>query len=247
LKELYSGFTGKMIDRTELDSISKDRSGLSRLITKAINTQFNRKNESVVAINELIVRNVLLIFVLRILDLDMKAAPFRIVAIEMPVRFRMSVNTEGGVTEISIGGVIDRVDVKDGLTRIVDYKTGKVADSIKEISELFREDRAKDSDGWLQTLLYCEGFLSIEPRAKVRPSIYKIKSISGEQVNDSLIIKNAGKDGTMIDDYAMVRKEFIWGLQSEAEIILASNEPFIMTNDVWGKCSYCPYRVLCKR
>jgi hypothetical protein len=95
--------------------------------------------------------------------------------------------------------------------------------------------------------LYCEGFLSIEPRAKVRPSIYKIKSISGEQVNDSLIIKNAGKDGTMIDDYAMVRKEFIWDLQSEAEIILASNEPFIMTNDVWGKCSYCPYRVLCKR
>ena len=247
LKELYSGFTGKMIDRTELDSISKDRSGLSRLITKAINTQFNRKNESVVAINELIVRNVLLIFVLRILDLDMKATPFRIVALEMPVRFRMSVNTEGGVTEISIGGFIDRVDVKDGLTRIVDYKTGKVADSIKEISELFREDRAKDSDGWLQTLLYCEGFLGIEPGAKVRPSIYKIKSTSGEQVNDSLIIKNAGKDGTMVDDYAMVRKEFIRGLQSESEIILASNEPFIMTNDIWGKCSYCPYRVLCKR
>jgi len=247
MKELYSGYTGKMIDRAKLDSISKDKAGLSHLITKAINTQFNRKNESVVAINELIVRNVLLIFISRILDLDMKAAPFRIVALEMPVRFRMSVNTGGVISEIPTGGVIDRVDVKDGLTRIVDYKTGKVADSIKEISELFSEDRVKDSDGWLQTLLYCEGYVSIEPKAKVRPSIYKIKSTSGEQVSDSLIIKTAGKDGTMVDDYATVRQEFMQGLQSEAEIILGSNEPFIMTNDIWGKCSYCPYRVLCKR
>ncbi|MGD0342303.1 MAG: PD-(D/E)XK nuclease family protein, partial [Bacteroidales bacterium] len=227
--------------------ISNDRAGLSRLLTKAINKQFNRKNESVIAINEVIARNVLLIFISRILEIDIKAAPFRIIALEMPVRFRMSVNIEGVRSEIWAGGIIDRVDEKDGITRIVDYKTGKVADSIGEIGELFREDRVKDSDGWLQTLLYCEGYLSFDPGAKARPSIYKIKSASGEEVNDRLVIKPAGKEGAGIDDYAAVRHEFMHYLQSAAEIILGSNEPFIMTNDMWSKCSYCPYRFLCKR
>jgi hypothetical protein len=81
----------------------------------------------------------------------------------------------------------------------------------------------------------------------VRPSIYKIKNLSGEQANDNLIIRLAGKDETVVDDYTTVREEFMQGLQSEAEIILGSSEPFIMTNNIWGKCSYCPYRVLCKR
>jgi hypothetical protein len=247
MKDIYSGYIGKVIEAAKIDSISSDRAGLSQLIITAINSQFNRKNGSLVAINELIVRNVLLIFISRILELDSKAAPFRIVALEKPVRFRMPLNNDGVKTEIWTGGTIDRVDIKDGVTRIVDYKTGKVSDSVKEIRELFKEDRVKDSDGWLQTLLYCEGYLSLEPAAKVRPSIYKIKSIPGEQVNDHLVIKPAGKEGIEVDDYSTVRQEFMQGLRSAAEIILGSNEPFIMTIDLWSKCSYCPYRVLCKR
>jgi CRISPR/Cas system-associated exonuclease Cas4 (RecB family) len=247
MKDIYSGFVGKMIDTALLDSISKDKDRLSRLIVKAINTQFSRKNESVVAINEFIVRNVLLTYISRILELDSKAAPFRIVALEEPVKFRMSVNSDPVRFEIWTGGIIDRVDIKEGVTRIVDYKTGKVSDSIKEISELFREDRAKDTDGWLQTLLYCEGYLSLNPGAKVRPSIYKVKSIPGEEANDHLLIKPVGQDEIAVDDYNTVRQEYLQSLQSAAGIILGSNEPFIMTNDLWGKCSYCPYRVLCKR
>jgi hypothetical protein len=247
MKDLYSGYSGIVIDRAELNSISTDNEGLSSLISGAINKQFNRKNDSAVAINESIVRNVLHIYISRILDLDSKAAPFRIVALEKPVRFSISVNNEGSSSEIWTGGIIDRLDIVNGITRIVDYKTGKVSDSIKQIEELFREDRIKDSDGWLQTLLYCEGFLSIEPGAKVRPSIYKIKSASGEQVDDHLIIKLSGKDGTRVEDYAMVRQEFMHNLQLVAETILSGSEPFMMTNDIWGKCFYCPYRILCKR
>jgi CRISPR/Cas system-associated exonuclease Cas4 (RecB family) len=29
--------------------------------------------------------------------------------------------------------------------------------------------------------------------------------------------------------------------------IFSNNEPFIMTNDIRGKCTYCPYRKLCLR
>jgi hypothetical protein len=247
MRDLYSGYVGKFVDRAKLEAISNNKTMLSQLITTAINNQFNRKNESVVAINELIVRNVLLLFITRILELDIKAAPFRIIDLEKSVRFMMAVNTGGVRTEIWTGGRIDRIDEKDGVTRIVDYKTGKVADSVKTIGDLFIEDREKDSDGWLQTLLYCEGYLILNPGARVRPSIYKIKSASGEQVNDHLVVKLSGKESIGIEDYATVREEFIIGLKSVAGTILGDSEPFIMTNDTWGKCSYCPYRVLCRR
>jgi hypothetical protein len=247
MKDIYSGYIGKVVNAAEIESVSNDKAGLSRLINKAINTQFNRKNDSVVAINEFIVRDVLLIFISRILELDSKAAPFSIVALEKPLTFGMSVNHDGVKSEILTGGIIDRVDIRDGVVRIVDYKTGKVSDSVKEISDLFREDRAKDADGWLQTLLYCEGYISLNPGIKVRPSIYKVKSIPGEQVSDYLVLKRGGKESNEVEDYSAVRKDFMIGLQSAAEAIFASNEPFMMTNDVWSKCSYCPYRVLCKR
>ena len=45
------------------------------------------------------------------------------------------------------------------VTRIVDYKTGSVSESINSIDDLFIDDRKKDADGWLQTLLYCEAYL----------------------------------------------------------------------------------------
>jgi hypothetical protein len=247
MKDVYSVYIGKVIDTAELESISGDTAGLSQLIIRAINRQFNRKNESVVAINEFIVRNVLLTYISRILELDIKASPFRIVALEKPVTYRMPVNIDGVRSEILTGGIIDRVDIKDGVTRILDYKTGKVSDSIKEIDELFREDRVKDTDGWLQTLMYCEGYLGMEPGARVRPSIYKIKNLPGDQMTDLLVIKPAGTDSIGVDDYGTVRHDFMQGLRSLIGIVLSSNEPFMMTNDIWNKCSYCPYRTLCKR
>ena len=140
------------------------------------------------------------------------------------------------------GGNIDRVDLKNGITRIVDYKTGITSDSVDNISDLFRDDREKDPDAWLQTLLYCEAFLSEVPGAKVRPSVYKLKLIPGEKVTDKLILGNSE-----IEDYTSIRREFLENFNSAVGLIFSSREPFIMTGKQSRKCGYCPFRVLCGR
>jgi hypothetical protein len=126
--------------------------------------------------------------------------------------------------------------------RIVDYKTGKTSDSVISMADLFKDDRDKDPDAWLQTLLYCEAYLSEAPGVKVRPSVYKIRKNPGEEVTDKLI---AGDE--VIDDYATVRQEFIKYFGETVNIIFSNREPFIMTKLKNKKCIYCPFRVLCGR
>ena len=144
------------------------------------------------------------------------------------------------------GGNVDRIDHHRNIYRIVDYKTGEVARSIKSTEDLFMEDRNKDFDGWLQTLIYCEAFLNSVPDAIVKPSIYRIRELSDKNFSDSLRIKADKKNDILLEDYREIRSEFLDGLRRTIGIIFNPEEPFIMTEDQ-KKCSYCPFRVLCQR
>jgi hypothetical protein len=214
-----------------------------QIIKETIRDVFKRTDDYLVAVNELIVREVLLVYISRILEIDKRNTPFTILALEEDVGFRLL----SGETGIIAGGTIDRVDVSRGITRIVDYKTGSTTDFIPSVSYLFRDERDKNADGWLQTLLYCEGYLSKMPEARVRPSVYKIKRLPGEQLNDKLIIKPSKTDEFQVDDYSVLRNEFLESLKSAVRSIFSKNEPFVMTSDIRNKCSWCPYRVLCMR
>jgi hypothetical protein len=147
---------------------------------------------------------------------------------------------------IRTGGNIDRVDRISGKTRVVDYKTGEVARKISSISDLFADDRDKEPDGWLQTLLYCEAYLSENQGTIVKPSIYKIKDYYKEQFPDTLIIKKEKDPEISIEDYQRVRSEFREGLNALIITIFDHSEPFRMTVKAL-KCEYCPYRALCQR
>jgi hypothetical protein len=112
---------------------------------------------------------------------------------------------------------------------------------------LFIDDRKKDADGWLQTLLYCEAYCATKPGSFVRPSVYKIKKLSGALPNDKLKLKKTGSSESVIDSYEVIREEFLTGLKGLTSIIFNENEPFVKTTDARGKCSWCPYRILCMR
>ncbi len=244
VRSLYKVFTGKSILAETLNSIIHDRAALSKLINRSIREFFGRKKDNIVTGNDLIVREVLVEYVLRVLRRDITIAPFKILSLETPVAFPVSIGGEGTGIRIMAGGIIDRVDIKDEITRILDYKTGTIADSIKSIEDLFVDDRKKDYDGWLQTLLYCEGYLNENQDARVRPSVYQIKRL---QYDDLLKIKSGRNDEITIDDYTLLRQEYISGLTATVKAIFSMDEPFIMTSDDWNKCSYCPYRALCMR
>ena len=247
MKNLYHDYIERILTEDMLSSIIRNKQFLTKIINEAVNEKYKAGRDDLVSGNELIVREVLMNYLIRILNADKALAPLTILNLEDSFSFVLSFLSNGSLIEILNGGKIDRIDSVNGSIRIVDYKTGSVSESVKSIDDLFLDDRKKDADGWLQTLLYCEAYCTTNPGSFVRPSVYKIKKLSGALSNDKLKLKKAGSTEYAIDNYEVIREEFLTGLKVLTGIIFNENEPFVKTTDARGKCSYCPYKTLCMR
>ncbi len=177
--------------------------------------------------NELIIKDILHMYLLKILRADKSYAPFRIITLESSFIFDISFKINDKVLTVRTGGKVDRVDRKDGITRIVDYKTGSVAPRINSLDALFEDDRKGELDGWLQTLLYCEAFLSENPDVTVKPSIYKVRELPCENSSDALRIRIEKNQELLLEDYQQVRGDFLDGLKSTIATIFSRDEPFV--------------------
>ncbi len=247
MKNLYHDYKGMILTDETLNSIIRNKQLMAKIINEAVNEKYKDGRDDLVSGNELIVREVLMNYLIRILNTDKALASLTILNLEDSFGFVLSFLSNGSQIEILTGGKIDRIDSVNGIIRIVDYKTGSVSESVKSINDLFIDDRKKDDDGWLQTLLYCEAYRATNPGSFVRPSVYKIKKLSGALPNDKLKLKTAGRSESVIANYEVVREEFLTGLKVLTGIIFNEDEPFVKTSDIRGKCSNCPYKTLCMR
>ncbi len=66
----------------------------------------------------------------------------------------LPVETPSGKVSLLIGGTIDRMDLKDGTLRVVDYKTGGTPSRLPNLAGLF-EQKEKRSNYIFQAFLYC--------------------------------------------------------------------------------------------
>jgi hypothetical protein len=247
MKNLYQPYIGSVLNGEILNGMIGNKNFLSGIINEAVNEKFRAGRNDSASGNELIVRDVLMTYLLRVLYTDKALTPFFVLNLEESFGFVLSFQYDGSQIEILTGGTIDRIDVINGVTRIVDYKTGTVSENVNSVNDLFLNDRKKDADGWLQTLLYCEAYLAKNPGSIVRPSVYKIRKLNGVFVTDKLKLKISSRNETEIDNYQTVREEFLIGLKGLISTIFSEDEPFVKTDDIRGKCSYCPYKTLCMR
>ena len=247
MRSLYKGYSLQVLTGEMLDLIIRNNVLLQNVTDQAINEKFKDGTDGLISGNELIVRDVLMVYLKRILHADKTITPITILNLEDSFSFMINTLSNGNMIAVRTGGVVDRIDVVSGVTRIVDYKTGTVSETISSIGDLFTMDRKKDSDGWLQTLLYCEAYMATSQAVTIRPSIYKIKKLTGDIFSDMLRLKTDSKNEIVVDDYTIVREEFLYGLNEVIALIFSNNEPFVMTTDIRGKCAYCPYRALCMR
>jgi hypothetical protein len=247
MRKLYEAYIGKVLTGEILQGMIRDRQFLSKFVNEAVNEEFKAGRDDSVSGNELLVRDVLMAYVIRILNADKAITPLTILDLENKFEFSLPFIRKGSQIVIQTGGKIDRIDSTRGVTRIVDYKTGTVSESVNSVNDLFIDDRKKDSDAWLQTLLYCEAYLATNPGRIVRPSVYKIRKLTGAGLTDKLRLKTGSRTDIPLENYMEVRDEFLSGLKELISIIFSDVEPFVKTTDVRGKCSYCPYRTLCMR
>lgn len=246
MKEIYTVSPGKHITEDYIDSLSGNTAFLIGLIGHTVDSIYGHDLRRPESGNDIIIKDILLNYLRRILAADRIIAPFAMIGTEKEFRFLLPLGCEGTELSIRTGGSIDRVDRVGGRLRIVDYKTGEVATKISSLDDLFADDRKKEFDGWLQTLLYCEAWLSNNPAEAVRPSVYRVKELIQTRAEDALKIKEDKNSEWILEDYRTVREAFIAGLTGVIASIFSSGEPFRMTQTL-TKCNYCPYRGLCRR
>jgi hypothetical protein len=219
-------------------------SAFARHFNQGGNTAFHFTGPNAVA------REVVKKMAMRVLEHDRQYAPFEVIGLESKYvhGVRVPLDTPHGTLTIRLGGIVDRIDRKNGVVRVLDYKTGKDEKKIENITSLFNREDASRNKAAFQTFLYC---LIVKnnlknPGGTLQPGLYNMREIFANNFSYLFRIKKGRGASDEIEDVNPLLDEFeenIRGLLSE---IFAPVGTYTQTDDM-RKCVYCPYKGLCRR
>lgn len=155
LEDLYAPFKGKIINSEIIDEMSKLAAGELR---KALTEQFpGARFDS--GVNKLhLETGILMISNYLKSEKALLDAGDEVVFVDMEKKLEriLPVTVDGGEIEVKIKGFVDKIERRNGVLEIIDYKTGKVEPrDVKDLdpSEI-HEDKLKNSNKTLQLLTY---------------------------------------------------------------------------------------------
>lgn len=249
-EHIYKDLTthGKVINKEALETLLRNEVKLQDYVDTAFKKLFfnvpqNEKPEynGVQLINSAVIAR----YLKQLLQNDLRYAPFTFIASEMEVDEPIDIQTPKGVIKSRIGGIIDRMDSKDGTLRIVDYKTGGDADTPPHVESLFIPDK-KRSNYVFQTFLYAAIMCRKQPTMKIAPALLYIHRAATETYSLVIQMGEPRKPKEAVEDFSKYEKEYRERLQGLLEEIFNPEKSFTQT-EVIEKCTYCDFKALCKR
>lgn len=249
-EHIYKDLTthGKVINKEALETLLRNEVKLQDYVDTAFKKLFfnvpqNEKPEynGVQLINSAVIAR----YLKQLLQNDLRYAPFTFIASEMEVDEPIDIQTPKGVIKSRIGGIIDRMDSKDGILRIVDYKTGGDADTPPHVESLFIPDK-KRSNYVFQTFLYAAIMCRKQPTMKIAPALLYIHRAATETYSPVIQMGEPRKPKEAVEDFSKYEKEYRERLQGLLEEIFNPEKSFTQT-EIIEKCTYCDFKALCKR
>ena len=249
-EHIYKDLTthGKVINKEALETLLRNEVKLQDYVDTAFKKLFfnvpqNEKPEynGVQLINSAVIAR----YLKQLLQNDLRYAPFTFIASEMEVDEPIDIQTPKGVIKSRIGGIIDRMDSKDGTLRIVDYKTGGDADTPPHVESLFIPDK-KRSNYVFQTFLYAAIMCRKQPTMKIAPALLYIHRAATETYSPVIQMGEPRKPKEAVEDFSKYEKEYRERLQGLLEEIFNPEKSFTQT-EIIEKCTYCDFKALCNR
>ncbi|HEX5001906.1 MAG TPA: PD-(D/E)XK nuclease family protein [Bacteroidia bacterium] len=222
LENLYKPYKESTIDTTIIQSLIKNA---DEAVDAAIHHEFKTSHDKLEG-NDKILAGALRELVKRILKNDLIDAPFTITGLEES--FTTTLPTSFG--NVKLLGRFDRIDSRNGVTRIIDYKTGKVKSSAKNLESIITNP---DYKTLFQLFFYTLVYQSYFPDAIVEPGFYV-----AQKLNQGLV-KAESVNKENVDWF----KEQLTGI---VESMFNPEIPFQRTDDI-RRCTFCPYADLCHR
>ena len=164
------------------------------------------------------------------LRVDARYAPFVYVDSEYELKTTFPL----GEKNINLRGFIDRIDEKNGNTRIIDYKTGgSVKTKFADIEQLFERGKHGRPKEILQLFMYA----LLYPQQNINPVVVHLRSLFDDDFY---------KKATITDDFEPFKEDFRQAFTACLEEIFDEQIPFRQTDEV-RFCEYCAFREICKR
>ncbi|MBS1490224.1 MAG: PD-(D/E)XK nuclease family protein [Bacteroidetes bacterium] len=237
--EATGGNLPKLITQNNFDNLEER---INRLMDDAFRNEYSLAptEEVVYEGQRVVVREVVRKFVKKILDWDKSQAPFQIEGLEEN-RWTYSVNIRQAPYTVLLGGMIDRIDMKDDQVRIIDYKTGKDKLVFKDIPSLFSgSDRNK---AVFQTLLYALLYQknASDHSKKIVPGLLNRNNLFTGDFQFGL-----QQNGQRLTDATPFLPEVEEHLTELLNEIFDPAKPFHQTDNK-KICDLCVYRTLCYR
>ena len=253
---IYSPFaqSGQKVQGDHIEQLLKHGERIEMIVDQAFRELLFKVDESgyIPEYNglQLINRGVIISYLRKLLEIDRKLTPFRILGLEKRVETTIQIDTPTGMRPLGLYGFIDRLDeVTDSAgqrIRVIDYKTGRQATKrMTTIDELFTGDdyQEKHTNYYLQATLYAlivsHDQAINDLHLPVSPALIFIQHTSANDYDPTLLL----------DRDKMVRatdfeQEFDQGLKQVLQQIFDPSQPFCPTPHR-ERCANCVYHNLC--
>lgn len=227
------------------------KEGVNGALNKSFIDHYGVKNEKKFKLEgrSLIAAEVLTKFVNKILDYDQEYAPFRILGLEASNRdgyaLEVPVTVNGNTRHVRLKGIIDRLDLKDGKVRVIDYKTGRDEKHFESIESLIDPESNGRNKAVFQVMFYSYLFLNSykEEFTRIEPGIFNSRDLFDESFEWKIYDKGLKSSVHEYREYHEAFEKVIADLLTE---IYDPSTVFDQTDDI-KKCGYCPYREICQR
>jgi ATP-dependent helicase/DNAse subunit B len=166
-----------------------------------------------------------------------------LIALERQLKTSLRIPMPNGeMREIALLGKADRIDRHEGVTRIIDYKTGKVAPKdldVKEVETLFNPPPKKiTNDKAFQLMFY---LLLAERSGEIETA--------GTPLSAGIVTFRSLKNGfiplNLTDTSTSTALHFFEeGLKNLFTEMFDETIPFTQTENQ-DNCRYCPYKAIC--
>lgn len=228
--------------RIEAQDLEKQEKFIQSLLDQeVINTYNLNPNESVEYEGQLIlVSEVVKRFIDKILEHDKKHAPFTVEGVEQNMEYTFSISAPAG--RVLLGGKIDRVDRKEDVLRIVDYKTGRDKLDFDSIASLYARE-GKRNKAAFQTLMYAWLYTKTKNTSGMRviPGLLNSTNLFDDEAEFGLKMNREN-----LRDVQGVLPEFEARLRELLEELFNPDTVFDQTEEI-DNCTYCPYKRICYR
>ena len=254
----YNYLASKTPDHTitsqDIEALLKDYARLEGFVQQAFSEDYfggKDVNKADYSGTQAVNYEVILKYLRQILRMDMELyAPFQYIAGEAK-GYEHYIEVQNPLQpsftlQIRLKGIIDRMDCKDGILRIVDYKTGKSKGAPATIDDLFPPTESKKRKSQAFQIMYYAYIMSMQPqfsKYRLAPTLLYTRTSSKPTKED--IYYKLGND-VLIDFTTKCGPQFEEKLKAIITEIFNPAIPFDPTDDK-ETCRNCDYSQLCGR